>query len=610
MAIVYDLLNDTANAYPDYRYALFTDLFGKNFSPYVDANGTPRIGPAIDLVTYVEAAATAIIGAAPDAELLSRLSDVVGRTYSEGDSGLLQNRLDQVMKTWASENGLTSFPGTFAFSTAGEARQTLATAMADIENSLDFWNDTSGIPLSEERAVVASLAFRGYDIDTIMDNLLSGSPGGIDRILAWMEIRYVDRTGGEPTDTGAARRYFQSAQFELFNDPDNVSYAEGVEVGQEYMRLRSSILDYERDFDPAKIGIGAKVDGGQSGIAAFLQPAIEAVAGHYFAEVSHADELLFAGRGATFYGDDPAEDFNSKKNDDDFIVSTLSLATTIVGGAGNDVIIALAGNDRLEGGAGNDNLYGGEGDDTLVGGGGNDRLWGGGGIDRLEGGKGNDTYVLGGDGELDPDNGGNPMQVGTVNGDLIVEGTDAGTDTMVLQVNGGDFNLRHIEKFRIAAGVTGNISVNLNEFDAFALSNGNDDLSLTINRLQKTPIEIRSNGGNDTVHIQFEPGVDPSQVLNGKGLTARFKFTDLAAGDTIDLTSIGIKDIITNRDQITNDSGFYLLAPGAKLDLMDGGKIDKTYNNYTDSWFVVKCGDDTPFGPEFIGDIDKGHFEI
>ena len=52
------------------------------------------------------------------------------------------------------------------------------------------------------------------------------------------------------------------------------------------------------------------------------------------------------------------------------------------------------------------------------------------------------------------------------------------------------------------------------------------------------------------------------------------------------------------------------MAPHSKLDLMDGKQIDKTYNNYTDHWFVVKCGDDTPFGPEFIGNIDKGHFEI
>ena len=94
MAIVYDLLTSTADAYPDFRYELFTDLFGRNFSPYVDQNGAPRIGPAIDLVTYIEAAATAIIGAAPDAALLSQLSDVVGKTYSDGDSERLQNQLD------------------------------------------------------------------------------------------------------------------------------------------------------------------------------------------------------------------------------------------------------------------------------------------------------------------------------------------------------------------------------------------------------------------------------------------------------------------------------------------------------------------------------------
>jgi Ca2+-binding RTX toxin-like protein len=606
MAIVYDLLNATADAYPDYRYDLYTDLFGKNFTPYVDPTGVPRIGPAIDLATYVAAAATAILGAAPDAELLSRLTDVVGKAYSDGDSNLLRNRLDQAMKTWATENSLPNFPKRFEFSSASESKETLAVAMASIESSLNDWGDI-GIPLSEERAVVASLAFRGFDIDDLMQSIHDG-----DRMAAWMEIRYFDRAGGSnPTDAGAARRYFQSAQFELFNDPDNVSYAEAVEVGQDYSDLRGTILDYERDFDPAKIGLSGGQHSGKDGIADFLQPAIEAVADHYFAEVRHADELLFAnGRSNTFFGDNPADDFNSKKNDDDFIIATLSLPLTIVGGAGNDVILALGGADRLEGGAGNDNLYGGEGNDVLIGAGGNDKLWGGGGIDRLEGGKGNDTYILGGDGELDPDNGGNPSLVGAVNSDQVVEGKNAGTDTIVLQVNSGDFNLRHIEKFKIAADMTGNISVNLNEFDAFTLSSGDDELTLTINRLQKTPIDIRTNGGSDSVHIQFEPGVDPSQVLDGKGLTARFRFTDLTNDDTIDLTSIGIIDIITGRDKIDLDKGFYLLAPGAKLDLMDGNTIEKTYNNYTDNWFVVKCGDDTPFGPEFMGNIDKGHFEI
>jgi hypothetical protein len=181
---------------------------------------------------------------------------------------------------------------------------------------------------------------------------------------------------------------------------------------------------------------------------------------------------------------------------------------------------------------------------------------------------------------------------------------------VLVQVNNGDFNFRNIEKFELAADVSGTIKMALNEFTDFKLSAGNDDLTLVINRLQKTPIEIRTGGGEDTIRIQFEPGVDPSQVLDGKGLTARFHFADLTKADTIDLRSIGIEDIIMKRDHISVDKGFYLLAPGAKLDLMDGNQIDKTYNNSTDHWFVVKCGDDTPFGPELWGNIDKSHFEI
>jgi len=603
-SIEYDLL-ETGNTYPDFRYGLFTDLFGKNFKPYVDASGVARIGPAIDLEASLETVATQILGAAPDIALLGLLGDVVSKTYEAGDSKLLQNRLDKVLKDWASENGLPNFPDAFVFANDNQVKAALAPVLVDIEGSLENWGDV-GIPLSEERAVVASLAYRGYDVSNIMDAMVFDG----DRIAPWIEIRYMERAGAvSPNEAGVARRYYQSAQFELYNDPNSVAYDEAVDVGLAYSGQRSRILSYEKDFNPAEIGF--KKDGGRDGIADFLQPAIDVVAQHYFADVGHADELLFAnGRTPQFFGDNPSDGFNSRRNDDDFIISTSTIITTIVGGAGNDVILALAGNDRLEGGVGNDNLYGGTGADTLLGGAGNDKLWGGGGADRLEGGAGNDTYILGGDEELDPDSGGSPSLVGAVNSDQVVEARNGGIDTLVVQVNIGDYNLRFIEKFRLAAEMSGNISVNLNEFKSFALSNGDDELTLVINRLQKAPIEIRTNGGSDIVHIEFEPGVDPSQVLDGKGLTARFKFSDLSASDTIDLTSIGIKDIITNRDQITEDKGFYLLAPGAKLDLMDGGKIDKTYNNYTDNWFVVKCGDDTPFGPEFIGDIDKTHFDI
>ena len=68
---------------------------------------------------------------------------------------------------------------------------------------------------------------------------------------------------------------------------------------------------------------------------------------------------------------------------------------TLHGGSGNDRLYGGAGNDTLNGGAGNDALFGGAGNDTLNGSAGNDSLSGGLGTDRLNGGDGADTYVFG-----------------------------------------------------------------------------------------------------------------------------------------------------------------------------------------------------------------------
>ena len=611
--IEFDLLEDTVDQYPDFRYDVFTDLFGKNLKPYVGADGVPRIGAGIDLRVYVEYAAKAMIGGAPDAGLLADLTDVVGKNYGKNDDDKLISRLNKVMSDWADSH--PGFPDKFQFTGDAQAKVALSFSLATLESELADWGDV-GIPLSEERAVVASIYVQGYDIEDIMDAMILDG----DRTAAWMEIRYLDRNGpnAKLSKGEVAERYYQSGRFELYNDPGDVTFEEALDAGLGYRTWRKTALEYEKDFNPEKFGMGPKKHGGHDTIADFLQPAIGVVAKEYFAQIGHADELLFinGNRGGIFYGDVPGDAFNSKKNDDDLIVSrNLTIQSeSIVGGAGNDVIISLAGNDRVEGGKGNDNLYGGEGNDKLFGGTGNDKLWGGGGTDTLAGGGGNDTYFLGGDEELDPiaddNDGGNPSLIGANNTDKIVEAGNGGMDTVVVQVNNGNFNLRNVERFKMAADISGSLTLKLNEFNSITLSGGDDDLTLVINRLNKTPIDIKTGGGTDIVHIEFDDSVDPSQVLDGKGLTARFKFTDLSANDTIDLTSIGIKDIIMNRDHVDIDKGYYLLAPGAKLDLMDGNKIDKTYNNYTDNWFVVKLGDNTPYGPEFIGNIDKTHFDI
>jgi len=85
---------------------------------------------------------------------------------------------------------------------------------------------------------------------------------------------------------------------------------------------------------------------------------------------------------------------NTALGDFPAIVNRLDISTTLLGGAGadviegwtqNDTLFGFGGNDRLVGNGGSDRLYGGDDADTLIGGTGNDILIGG---------DGEDTYVI------------------------------------------------------------------------------------------------------------------------------------------------------------------------------------------------------------------------
>ncbi len=83
--------------------------------------------------------------------------------------------------------------------------------------------------------------------------------------------------------------------------------------------------------------------------------------------------------------------------DDVLILSTGSIPTYVLGGAGNDTLIGGDQADNLVGGGGKDLIEGNAGDDRLSGLAGNDNILGGGGKDRLYGGNGSD-YINGGTG--------------------------------------------------------------------------------------------------------------------------------------------------------------------------------------------------------------------
>jgi Ca2+-binding RTX toxin-like protein len=171
---------------------------------------------------------------------------------------------------------------------------------------------------------------------------------------------------------------------------------------------------------------------------------------------------------------------------------------TLAGTAGNDSIDGLGGNDSILGDAGNDTLAGGAGGDTLRGGAGNDSLAGGDGADlvsyaeltgatqaitvdlatqRATGAAGSDTlsgieHALGGagndsllgDGNANTLNGGlgaDTLAGGLGNdlffvndaGDVVIELTGGGADTIIASVNMTMPD--RVEVLQIASGISG-----------------------------------------------------------------------------------------------------------------------------------------------------------
>ena len=110
---------------------------------------------------------------------------------------------------------------------------------------------------------------------------------------------------------------------------------------------------------------------------------------------------------------------------------------SVMGGDGNDVLVAGsdavtlnggAGNDRLTGGAGGDRLLGGDGSDRLSGGAGDDNLVGHEGHDRVSGGDGADLiYGNAGNDRIDAEGGADYLDGGPGN-DVL--GGGAGDDTI------------------------------------------------------------------------------------------------------------------------------------------------------------------------------------
>jgi len=112
---------------------------------------------------------------------------------------------------------------------------------------------------------------------------------------------------------------------------------------------------------------------------------------------SGTNEFVLSGLGLKF------SDFEQAIQDGDL---------NVVFGNGNDWVVGTASADKLYGYGGNDLIEGGALNDTLIGSYGDDTLNGGSGSDSMQGGSGNDTYVV------------------DVASDKVIEGINAGSDTV------------------------------------------------------------------------------------------------------------------------------------------------------------------------------------
>ncbi|MBO3762547.1 calcium-binding protein [Ciceribacter sp. L1K22] len=181
------------------------------------------------------------------------------------------------------------------------------------------------------------------------------------------------------------------------------------------------------------------------------------------------------------------------------------------------------GNDRLYGGAGGETFYGGADNDTLRGYAGNDILDGGSGADRMEGGTGNDRFYV------------NDV------GDIVVELSGQGTDTVEASIS-----------YTLGANVE-----NLKLIPRLVDLAGPDDIDGTGNSLANT---ITGTVGNNTLN-----GAAGNDTLNGSAGNDRLiggsGNDNLLGGSGNDRLEGGSGD-----DRLTGNSGSDLLYGGTGAD--------------------------------------------
>lgn len=273
------------------------------------------------------------------------------------------------------------------------------------------------------------------------------------------------------------------------------------------------------------------------------------------------------------------------------------------GGEGNDQLLGESGDDQLTGGVGDDRLEGGDGADTLLGDSGDDHLTGSAGMDSLDGGDGVDQLSGGADNDLlhggvsndmldggtGQDrmygNSGNDVYLVDDIGDVVVEATDEGVDTIQSTVS---FTLAtDVERLELtgAAAADGVGNALANEL----IGNG------SANRLEGLEGDdvLQGNTGDDTL----VGGVGNDQLDGGSGID---QMTGGIGDDTYIVDTEG--DLIVEQagegfDVVNAHSSYSLSGNIEKLVLVEGSGAWRGIGN---------GGDNTILGNSSSNRLDGG----
>ena len=296
----------------------------------------------------------------------------------------------------------------------------------------------------------------------------------------------------------------------------------------------NDILEGGAGSDVAFGGSGNDFLGGDSG-AGWGNDSLSGGDGNDTLAGDEGGDTLTGGAGNDFLGGDAGANFG---ND---VLFGDDGKDTLAGDEGDDTLHGGAGNDRLVGNAGaeggNDQLFGDDGNDTLQGGAGDDTLDGGTGVDSMLGGLGNDSYVV--------DNA----------GDIVVEKSDQGLDTILSSID------RTLVSHQENLTLTGEDSINGNGNSLANVINGNE----AVNTLDGSSGNdtINGNADNDTIY----GGSGDDSIDGGDGADS------MIGGSGSDRYSVvfGQGDIVL---ELAGDSGVDTIVTDGTIFMADHGHVE------------------------------------